>query len=572
MEISPKNTFLSYFTCFTKLKFWQLLVMSYTFVFANNLYAQQTNNQNPENLLQAEFFGTLIGKNITDKEVQKLFAYCNQQETTSTTETNTIYSCPLRGFQIEMSNQIVEKIILYDTNVVESYAKETIKFSKFSQKLLKNLTFEDNRAVTINKLGKPTKIYENILVYQIAKVEFSIVFKKTVEKIIISTNHCIVGNCKDGFGIYLSRNGDKYEGNWKNLQRHGKGIATFANGDVYNGYWLHDLQDGQGTMTYKNGTAKQRGIWERGSFKGEMYLQTDLLYQIIGKHKTHEALKLVIDNYAKDKGYKIIQLLHDHQVYKFNNGKLNLFFDEYGFLQKIDLLRGGVFDFLPSITNFIKPNTDQKQILHLFGEPKEKREIIDEEHKHFFWVYQDSIYQQIFYFNAKRLLQSVQLQMDSPMLVLKNKFFGQCLTGNCKNGYGEMLASIGKYRGTFKAELLAGKGRLSLASGCWYYGRFKNNLRHGYGVCQWTDQSSYAGQWRNNVFQGLGTYIYANKDRYEGNWEKGKRNGYGKMRYANGIIYLGNWKDDLRNGEGILQQKNGKKKRGIWLNDEMIQK
>ncbi len=320
-------------------------------------------------------------------------------------------------------------------------------------------------------------------------------------------------------------------------------------------------------MTYKSSVESKIGVWERGSFKGEMNFHKDLIFDLLGKHKSDESVKIVIENYGK--GYKIIQLLHDYQEYKFNNGKLILYFDEYGFVQKIDVIKNGIFDFLPSIMPFIKADADQKQIEHLFGEPTHKKDIIDKEHKHHVWVYHDSIYRQSFYFNAKKNLQSLHLALDSPNSVLA-KISGHCLKGNCKDGYGEIMANIGRYRGHFKSGFFSGKGRISFTNGGYYTGKFKHNLRHGYGFCQWTDRSSYKGQWRNNVFQGRGIYLYANKDSYEGDFKNGKRNGYGKMRYADGTIYMGYWKDDLREGKGIIQQKNGRRKTAKWEDYRII--
>ena len=35
---------------------------------------------------------------------------------------------------------------------------------------------------------------------------------------------CISGNCQNGQGVYLWGNGDKYDGDWKNGEKHGKGV------------------------------------------------------------------------------------------------------------------------------------------------------------------------------------------------------------------------------------------------------------------------------------------------------------------------------------------------------------
>jgi hypothetical protein len=535
-------------------------------------------------ILKAEVLATLIGKNINTQEVKELLKNCSENTNNTNNslnntdkilnkdlpiekvETTMFLSCYEKGVIIETNNEVIEKITLIGAANVQ----DNNKIKPFKGCLFKNLAFEDNRATTLRKMGKPAMYDDYTLIYHVGTTEVDLVFKKQITKIVLMAQRCLLGDCKNGEGTYLNRNGDKYEGHWKEGVKSGKGTMTYANGDKYEGLWQHDLPHGQGTKTYQNNAPIQKGIWERGVFRGELDLQKEQIFKILGRHKTDSEIRLITDSYGQ--GYTIIQLRYDHQEYKFNNGRLVLYFDEYGFLLRVDALKNGIFYALPSATKFIKAGTDQKEILNLFGEPTRKKEIIDHEHKHYLWLYEDSIYQQGFYFNAKRIFQSFHLTLMTSPKNLHEKVQGQCLKGDCKEKYGEMVSMFGRYRGNFKIGFFNGKGRLAFTNGGYYNGRFKQNLRHGYGYCQWTDQSSYRGQWRNNVFQGLGTRVYANKDRYEGDWKNGKRNGYGKMKYHDGTIYMGYWKDDLRQGKGIFQQKNGIKKAGKWIYDELIDK
>lgn len=516
--------------------------------------------------LKSEELVTLIGKKISQSTVQDFLNYCykNTKNSIKSNESSFTLLCNEKGLQVDVNNGTLERITIFGSN---SLHETNVKISCFEGCLFKNLYFEDNRATTLRKLGKPAMTDDFSFTYRMAEAEVEILFKKQITKIILTTKRCISGDCKNGFGVFVNRNGDKYEGNWKGGVRNGKGIALYANGDKYDGIWLHDLPNGQGTKTYQNGANTQKGIWERGVFKGEFNLKNDQIYGLLGKHKSDEEVRIITENYGN--GYYIAQLRFDHQEYKFNNGKLVLYFDEFGFILRVDVLKGGVFEFMPSLGKFMKAGADQKQVAHLFGEPTDKKEITDKDHKHYLWIYKDSIYHQEFYFNAKRIFQSFHLVLTILPSSLTNKLNGQCLKGDCNEKYGEMISKVGRYRGTFKDGFFTGKGRLAFTNGGYYSGRFKNNLRNGYGFCQWTDLSYYRGRWKNNVFQGLGTRIYVNKDRYEGDWKNGKRNGYGKMRYADGTIYMGYWKDDLRNGKGILQQKNGRKKAGKWKDDEL---
>ena len=41
-----------------------------------------------------------------------------------------------------------------------------------------------------------------------------------------------------GFGSYFWKNGNKYEGNWKNSEIHGLGQITWPDGRKYQGEWV----------------------------------------------------------------------------------------------------------------------------------------------------------------------------------------------------------------------------------------------------------------------------------------------------------------------------------------------
>ena len=61
----------------------------------------------------------------------------------------------------------------------------------------------------------------------------------------------------DGKGIYYHKNGNRYDGDWKNCIKEGKGIYYYNLspwiGDRYEGDWRIGLRDGQGIYCYNNG-------------------------------------------------------------------------------------------------------------------------------------------------------------------------------------------------------------------------------------------------------------------------------------------------------------------------------
>lgn len=99
---------------------------------------------------------------------------------------------------------------------------------------------------------------------------------------------CTIGDCENGKGRFIYKNGDKYIGEFKNSLPHGRGAYynkdgsmykgpfvngkrqgygtfTWKNGDKYIGEYKNNMKHGEGIYTYANGTQK-KGIWRDGTF------------------------------------------------------------------------------------------------------------------------------------------------------------------------------------------------------------------------------------------------------------------------------------------------------------------
>jgi len=57
----------------------------------------------------------------------------------------------------------------------------------------------------------------------------------------------------NGQGIFLSKSGIKYVGEYKNDKRNGIFLVTYKNGSKYEGLFKNDKKHGQGTATLPNG-------------------------------------------------------------------------------------------------------------------------------------------------------------------------------------------------------------------------------------------------------------------------------------------------------------------------------
>tara|TARA_R110000772_G_scaffold129517_4_gene237674 strand:- start:2581 stop:3258 length:678 start_codon:yes stop_codon:yes gene_type:complete len=80
---------------------------------------------------------------------------------------------------------------------------------------------------------------------------------------------CIKGDCKNGYGEYVWKDGDKYSGNFRKGKRNGKGINEWSDGSRYDGEWLKNKIHGQGIYTNANGE-RLEGNFRKGKAHGEM--------------------------------------------------------------------------------------------------------------------------------------------------------------------------------------------------------------------------------------------------------------------------------------------------------------
>uniref|UniRef100_A0A3Q2XSS6 Uncharacterized protein n=1 Tax=Hippocampus comes TaxID=109280 RepID=A0A3Q2XSS6_HIPCM len=65
-----------------------------------------------------------------------------------------------------------------------------------------------------------------------------------------------------GKGTYTWPDGSRYEGAFKNHQRHGKGSQIAADGTKWSGKWKANTKNGKGKIFNSNGTVVKEGKWE----------------------------------------------------------------------------------------------------------------------------------------------------------------------------------------------------------------------------------------------------------------------------------------------------------------------
>ena len=78
---------------------------------------------------------------------------------------------------------------------------------------------------------------------------------------------CIYGDCRNGYGTYIFKDGNKYIGLFRNGLPHGKGTVYYSNGERYEGQMANAKFNGYGTLFMKDGTTIS-GNWKDGVYVG----------------------------------------------------------------------------------------------------------------------------------------------------------------------------------------------------------------------------------------------------------------------------------------------------------------
>lgn len=121
---------------------------------------------------------------------------------------------------------------------------------------------------------------------------------------------------------------------------------------------------------------------------------------------------------------------------------------------------------------------------------------------------------------------------------------GQCLKGDCYNGFGTYLYESGAvYEGTFHNGQLK-DGTYFFVSGDVYIGKYKNGKREDQnGIYYYHDGRYYEGEYKKGA-KIKGKMLYIDDSWYDGEFKNGKRSGFGTYNFASGKIQSGYWEND----------------------------
>lgn len=282
-----------------------------------------------------------------------------------------------------------------------------------------------------------------------------------ISVIFISLNlqaNCISGNCSNGKGTYLFKDGSKYNGSFLKGKAHGQGTyyhkdgtyytgafiqgvkhglgkLTFISKEVYTGNFVNGIIAGKGKMTYRNGDI-YTGDWTNGKSSGK------------GKY-----------------------IFIDGDVYEgdFVNG----LFNGQGKLTRSD---GSYYD----------------------GEWQNSK-------KHGVGITYSSGRKMKVYYENNTLIRDEAINSDvvitsnSPTTQTTTKIL-DCNKEYCHNTLGSLKYKDGSvYTGEFINGKGEGNGKCKYANGDKYEGGWKNHAPHGQGIMHFAKGTIYAAIWDNGV-------------------------------------------------------------------------
>ena len=150
-------------------------------------------------------------------------------------------------------------------------------------------------------------------------------------------------------------------------------------------------------------------------------------------------------------------------------------------------------------------------------------------------------------------------------------FANECVSGNCKNGYGTYEWDDGtKYTGEHKNNVAEGNGVIVFSDGSKYEGEFKNDLFHGKGIFYYADGTIYKGDFRKDKFTGQATITWTSGEKYIGEVKNELMHGEGTLFYPDGDKYVGEFKKDHFHGKGSYYHNDGRIEKGTWKKSDLV--
>lgn len=354
---------------------------------------------------------------------------------------------------------------------------------------------------------------------------------------------CIEGDCRDGQGIFILADGDRYVGQFQDGRLAGEGALYYADGSRYQGRFANGHPHGRGVKIEQDGS-RQQGRWEYGRLISATTTATDEL---------------------TERGGRTGCVSGDCQ-----DGR-GTFVSSSGAIYVGDFVAGEIHG--SGICYYPDNSRYQGEWAHRYPDGWGTKTWPDGRSRAGLWRQGQPVDEQG--------RPQYPIEPTSPS---SNGFTVQsgCLRGNCQTGSGFFAYPDGsRYEGGFRDGQPDGWGVFNYPNGDRYEGAFQQGLRHGQGKLTAADGRLLEGTWRQGEYQqittqqlgcvsgncqnGFGTYVYRDGNRYVGTFVDSKPQGNGEITYRNGDRYEGQLAAGYFEGYGTHYDATSRiTRRGYW--------
>lgn len=141
------------------------------------------------------------------------------------------------------------------------------------------------------------------------KIRRLLVFATMLSITITAQAECLKGNCINGKGVWLEKNGYTYAGQFKNGKKHGQGVDRIGENNsyrIYNGNFRNDSYNGEGVLYIYNGKESPYifGTFKDGNLADETEVlmkfenSVDAYYRVKNTTQGQSSLKLIEEKTA----------------------------------------------------------------------------------------------------------------------------------------------------------------------------------------------------------------------------------------------------------------------------------
>jgi len=154
---------------------------------------------------------------------------------------------------------------------------------------------------------------------------------------------------------------------------------------------------------------------------------------------------------------------------------------------------------------------------------------------------------------------------------ISNNLFSQCISGDCKNGFGKYNFGFAIYEGNFTADKPNGKGTMDYGDGEKFVGNFKNGVEDGEGFF-YKNNTTKKVKYINGKLQTITEEVAlgGNAPKVDGCIFGDCYNGYGEINFPSGNTLKGEFLFGERNGNCVYTFKSGNTLSGLFKNNVLI--